>query len=78
VPRYSVAARIETLDPERDRAKNVRFLYFREFPWDLRTAGKLVVWHRGHRTGRVTTEDNRYAIAEYERTRVAPRLARSA
>ncbi|MFB9319431.1 oxygenase MpaB family protein [Cryptosporangium minutisporangium] len=112
MPRNTLTARIQRLDPESDHAEIVRLLFFHEFPWDLRTAGKLVIWHlyavpgtaarigptdalagrshttslafgdlvaegfdspsgrtvlrginRGHRSGRVSTEDNRYALA---------------
>jgi hypothetical protein len=37
--------RIQALDPESDFERIYRFMVFHEFPWDLRTAGKVMIWH---------------------------------
>ncbi|GAA2064939.1 oxygenase MpaB family protein [Polymorphospora rubra] len=45
VRRFDHLARIAELDPHRDYAEIYRLMVFHEFPWDLRTAGKLMIWH---------------------------------
>lgn len=45
VRRLDHLARIEKLDPHRDYAEIFRLMVFHEFPWDLRTAGKIMIWH---------------------------------
>lgn len=43
--RFEVRDRIAGLHPVRDHAEIVRLLMFREFPWDVRMAGRLMIWH---------------------------------
>lgn len=45
VRRFDLRDRIARLDPVRDYAEIVRLLMFHEFPWDVRMAGRLMVWH---------------------------------
>src|SRR5579859_4717412 len=43
--RYAIRDRILRLDPARDYERIYRLMVFYEFPWDLRTAGKTMIWH---------------------------------
>ncbi|GAA2621510.1 oxygenase MpaB family protein [Dactylosporangium fulvum] len=43
--RFDVRDHIAQLDPVRDYAEITRLLMFREFPWDVRMAGRLMIWH---------------------------------
>ncbi|GAB3843575.1 oxygenase MpaB family protein [Dactylosporangium cerinum] len=43
--RFAIRDRIAGLDPVRDYAEIVRLLMFHEFPWDVRMAGRLMIWH---------------------------------
>ncbi|WP_432983500.1 oxygenase MpaB family protein [Dactylosporangium sp. CA-233914] len=43
--RFKIRDRIATLDPSRDHEEIVRLLMFHEFPWDVRMAGRLMIWH---------------------------------
>lgn len=45
VRRFDLRDRISRLDPARDYAEIVRLLMFHEFPWDVRMAGRLMIWH---------------------------------
>jgi hypothetical protein len=45
VPRHAIRDRVAGLDPVRDHAEIVRLLMFHEFPWDVRMAGRLMIWH---------------------------------
>jgi hypothetical protein len=45
VGRFDNLERISRLDPERDYAEIYRLMVFHEFPWDLRVAGKVMIWH---------------------------------
>jgi len=45
VRRFDLRDRIARLDPVRDYAEIVRLLMFHEFPWDVRMAGRLMIWH---------------------------------
>ncbi|GAA2368982.1 oxygenase MpaB family protein [Dactylosporangium salmoneum] len=43
--RFDLRDRVAGLDPVRDHAEIVRLLMFHEFPWDVRMAGRLMIWH---------------------------------
>jgi hypothetical protein len=43
--RFGIRDRIAGLDPARDHEEIVRLLMFHEFPWDVRMAGRLMIWH---------------------------------
>lgn len=43
--RFDLRDRIAGLDPTRDYAEILRLLMFQEFPWDVRMAGRLMIWH---------------------------------
>jgi len=45
VGRFDIREQILNLDPERDYEEIYRLMVFHEFPWDLRTAGKTMIWH---------------------------------
>jgi len=43
--RFQLRDRIRALDPETDYELIYRLMVFHEFPWDLRTAGKVMIWY---------------------------------
>ena len=43
--RFRLRDQIQALDPETDFELIYRLMVFYEFPWDLRTAGKIMIWH---------------------------------
>lgn len=43
--RLAIRNRILRMDPERDYEQIYRLMVFHEFPWDLRVAGKTMIWH---------------------------------
>jgi hypothetical protein len=43
--RFRLRDRILALDPVTDYELIYRLMVFHEFPWDLRTAGKVMIWH---------------------------------
>jgi hypothetical protein len=45
VRRFDIRDRIAGLDPVRDHAEITRLLMFHEFAWDVRMAGRLMIWH---------------------------------
>jgi ER-bound oxygenase mpaB/B'/Rubber oxygenase, catalytic domain len=45
VRRFDIRDRIAGLDPVGDHAEIIRLLMFHEFPWDVRMAGRLMIWH---------------------------------